>query len=99
MRLGAVAVFLFSSLAMAQTQAITSGEAKSLLKSASSPEDHLKLAQYYRQAARSEVAASRAQDRPVGKVARRDEKKAAEEEKLANMMRTQPPPTRAHPSR
>jgi hypothetical protein len=85
--------------AVAQDRRITPDEAKTLLKAASTPEDHLKLAEFYRQEARELAATDRAADRPVGKTAEQDLKKAAEQEKMAEMMQTAPQPTRAHPSR
>jgi hypothetical protein len=103
MRLGAALSLLFSFAAVVQAQTpehrLTPTEAKALLKSASTPEDHLKLAEYFRQEARDEAAAARASDRPVSKAAEQDLKKAAEQEKMADMMQTVPQPTRAHPSR
>lgn len=106
MRLGTAASLLligsafgFSALAQTQDHKLTPDEAKVLLKTASTPEDHLKLAEFYRQEARDEAAAARAADRPASKVAEQDLKKAAEQEKMAEMMQSTPQPTRAHPSR
>jgi hypothetical protein len=111
MKLNTALLLLFTAVfgsmlcvsAVAQTgtsdHRITPDEAKTLLKTASTPEDHLKLAEFYRQEARDEAAAARAADRPVSKVAEQDLKKAAEQEKMAEMMQSTPQPTRAHPSR
>jgi len=103
MKLGTAMLLLFSFSAVAQMHApdrrLTPEEAKTLIKTASTPEDHLKLAEFYRQEARDEISAARQSDRPTSKFAAEDLKKATEQEKMAEMMQTVPQPTRAHPSR
>jgi hypothetical protein len=103
MRLGTALLLLLSVSAavsaVAQDRRITPDEAKILQKAASTPEDHLRLAEFYRQEARDQATADQAADRPVSKAAEQYLKKAAEQEKMAEMMQSVPQPTRAHPNR
>ena len=55
----AVALFATAQQQLGGGQRLSPSEVKTLIKSASTPEDHLKLAEYFRQEAAAEVAAAK----------------------------------------